>query len=229
MAIEAGNRHVNKLIENVEEVERLVHIHSQITTKGPGRKNDVQILHKSSIVLLVACWEAYVEDLINESLTAMLSESEDHTVFPESVLERVSSKNTGMKAWNLAGDGWKKAFRDNLNEVYAKTTGSLNTPKTEQVDTLFEKTLGLKSISTSWHWKARSVEQARTALDDLVTLRGEIAHRVKTAKNVQLAHVEDAKNLISRLAAKSHNRVCDHLEKRIGKSPWDTVRYEGTG
>jgi len=73
LAIEAINKHMNALIDNVNEVDRLSQIHGQITTKGPGYKHDVQVLHKSTIVLLVACWEAYVEYLAKEALEYMIS------------------------------------------------------------------------------------------------------------------------------------------------------------
>jgi hypothetical protein len=228
MPIEPKNKHYNALIDNVKEVDRLQEIHSQITTPGPGRKYDVQVLHKSAIVLLVACWEAYVEDLVAAILKEMIAAADDYTVFPKIVLERVGSQHSGPKAWDLAGDGWKQALKDNLKEVLAKTTGTLNTPRTEQVDELFNKTIGLSSPSSSWYWPGRSAKQAAKALDELITLRGSIAHRVSVARSVTLEDVRDARNLIRRLAAKTHNRVCGYLKERIGKSPWKTVKFKGT-
>lgn len=130
--------HMTALIENVKEVDRLRGIHSQITTKGPGRKHNVEVLHKSAIVLLVACWEAFIEDLAASGLEHMIAKGTDHKVFPASVLERVSSTHAGLRAWDLAGDGWKTALRSNMKAVLAKTTGALNTPKTAQVDELFD-------------------------------------------------------------------------------------------
>jgi hypothetical protein len=224
--MEAKNKHVNTLIENVGEVQRLQRIHSQITTKGPGRKHNVEVLHKSAIVLLVACWEAYVEDLAAASLDHMIATCKDHSAFPKYVLERIASNHSGLKAWNLAGDGWRKALKDNFTQILAKTTGTLNTPRTSQVDELFEKTIGLSDMSSSWHWKGRSTAQARKALDDLVTLRGSIAHRVTVARNVHLKDVREAQDLIRRLAAASHNRVCGFLVAQAGLAPWAPVMFQ---
>ncbi len=228
MAIETHNKHVNVLVDNLREVDRLQKIHFQITTRGPGRRHEVQVLHKSAIVLLVACWEAYVEDLVSAALEHMISVTKDHKIFPKEVLHLVALSHSGLKAWDLAGSGWKRALRGNLKHVLAKTTGKLNTPKTAQVDDLFNKVIGLKSISSKWHWRGRSAQQTTTALDTLVTLRGSIAHRVKTAQSVTLDRVRDSRSLVCRLAIKSHNRVCRFLESQLGKSPWGNVGFEKT-
>lgn len=228
MAIEKANKHVNGLIANIDEVDRLSDIHSQITTKGPGRKYNVEILHKSAIVLLVACWEAYVEDLVGAMLEHMVVKAKDHTVFPEYVLKRIGSDHSGLKAWDLAGAGWKKILRGNLQGVLSRTTGSLNTPKTEQVDALFKKAVGLSALSSSWYWPGRSVQQTTTMLDDLVTLRGSIAHRVKTAHSVKLKDVKDARSLVYRLSVKSHNRARAYLLNQLGESPWMKVAFGKT-
>jgi hypothetical protein len=228
MALPADVTHVRALIQNMIEVSRLLQIHSQITKPGPGRKHDVQILHKGAIVLLVACWEAYVEDLVKLSLEFMIAQSTTHEVFPVAVLERVASRNAGLNAWKLCGDGWKAALRDSLTEVLARTTGSLNTPKTAQVDELFKKALGIDSLSSHWRWKGRSVAQVTTALDDLVTLRGSIAHRVTASKSVRKKDVIEARHLISRLAARSSNQLRAFVRTQVGKHPWGHVSYLGT-
>lgn len=228
MAIEAKNKHVNALIANVKEVERLQSIHSQITTKGTGRKYNVEVLHKSAVVLLVACWEAYVEDLIGAALGHMIDSCKDHKAFPKYVLDRIASIYSGPKAWELAGDGWKKALHDNLTQVLSRTTGTLNTPKTAQVDELFHKAIGLQQLSSSWHWKGRSVAQVTEALDDLVTLRGSIAHRVSAARNVRLKDAKEARNFVFRLAVRSHNHTCTFLKAHVGSSPWLGVKFGAT-
>jgi len=96
---------IENMISNVSEVDRLVAIHNELTGGGPGRRFDVAILNKSGIVLLVACWEAYVEDLAADALDFMIQNAEDHTAFPTTVLERVASLNTGLSAWCIASLG----------------------------------------------------------------------------------------------------------------------------
>jgi hypothetical protein len=228
MAIQLANKHANRFLDNLKEVDRLTAIHGRLTTKGPGRKHDVEVLHKSAIVLLVACWEAFIEDLAAATLSWMILHSKDHSRFAEPVLERIGSKYSGMKVWDLAGDGWKQVLKDNYKEVLAKTTGTLNTPRSEQVDQLFEKTVGLTSLSNAWSWRGRSADQTRIALSDLVTLRGAIAHRVSASQHVRLADVRDARGLVCRLMVRSHNDVCRYLTKVFGSSPWQTLRFGST-
>ena len=228
MATSTDPDHMTNFISNVKEVDRLSAIHAAVTKKGPGRKHNVEVLHKSGIVLLIACWEAFVEDLATSALSFLVDSAKDHTKIPKDVLERIAGRLHGMKAWDLAGDGWRKSCRDHLKEVLARTTGVLNTPRTAQVDELFEKTLGLKALSSKWTWQGRTAKSCQTSLDSLVTLRGSIAHRVTAAQSVGKADVQDAREFISRLAVKSHNAVNYHLGRVLGSPPWEGFWYGET-
>lgn len=221
--------HVAQLLENLAEVEQLLDFHQAIAGATPGRKRNVEVLNKSAVVLVVACWEAYVEDLATNALGFMIDEAKSYSAFPDSVLERVSGKYQGPKAWALAGDGWKKALRDNFSEVLAKTTGALNTPRAAQVDDLLLRTIGLPNLSQSWFWTGRTHSSAVKALDKLITLRGSIAHRVQHSESVHKKTVVAAVELVSRLAAKSTNRVRAHVHAAVGKYPWNNVTYKNVG
>jgi len=166
--------------------------------------------------------------MIEATLDWMINHAKRHDVFPQPVLDRIAGTHQGPKAWNLAGDGWKQALRDNFKGVLARTTATLNTPRSEQIDTLFEKSTGLQKLSDTWHWKGRSAEQSRKALDDLITLRGSIAHRVSGTRRVYLNDVSDAKDLVCRLAVKSHNAVCVHVRRIFGATPWSLIKYGRT-
>lgn len=217
--------HIIQFEANIDEVRRLLNIHKQLAGDGPGRKVDVEVLNKSAIVLLVACWEACVEDMAAAGLDFMIRTASDHGVFPESVRTRVSSQKNGLKAWELAGDGWKQALRDNYQAVLKKTTGILNTPRAPEVDELFAKTIGLDDLSKSWQWKGRTRNSAVSGLDTLITLRGAIAHRVKHTHAVRKKDVVANSDLLHYLATKSSNRVMSHIEATVGKSPWGPVSF----
>jgi hypothetical protein len=167
-----------------------------------------------------------VEDLAANALQVIIDEAPDHTALPDSVLERVANRHPGKKAWQLAGTGWKTALKDNLKEVLSKTTGTLNTPRTQQVDDLFEKVLGISKLSSKWRWSGRTPSGSARDLDALVTLRGSIAHRVEATRTVRKKHVQDARHLIWRLAIKSHNAVNAYVASRVGPRPWQEYMYE---
>jgi hypothetical protein len=230
MAIPKGfPTHLHQFLENIQEVERLLAIHRGLTGRTPGRKVDVEVLNKSAIVLLVACWEAFVEDIASSALDFMISNARNHSAFPQNVLERVASKHSGPRAWDLAGDGWKTALRDNYASILAKTAGTLNTPRAAQVNDLFVKTIGLSDLSSCWYWKGRTNGSAVAALDRLITLRGAIAHRVRHSHAVQKRTVTANAHLVNFLAARSSNHVRDHVHGAVGRYPWIRVTYRNVG
>ena len=220
MAISDENKHTALLIDNVNEVRGLRKF------KPPTAGESKEVLYKSSIVLLVACWESFVEDLVSHSLEYMIEKCDAPTKFPPLVLERVSSSYNGSKMWALAGEGWRQVLKDNLKSVLGKTSGVFNTPKPSEVDELFKKVIGLENLSHAWHWEGMDQVKASNELNELVGLRGSIAHRVKPDKSVSLETVRAAEDLIYFLAVKSHNRAVAHLKKTVGSSPWKRITYK---
>ncbi len=229
MAVTLDVKHVDDLISNMREVARLLDIHSHIRAEGIKGRRDVQVLHKSAIVLVVACWEAYVEDLVNAGLAFCIENCRDPKSLPAALRTRVGGKYSGVNAWSLAGDGWKQALKDNLTEMLAKTTGAFNTPKSAQVDELFLKSLGISNLSSCWKWKGRSVARVCKVLDDLISLRGAIAHRVEATSSVTRADVLKARELVGFLSAKSSNHVRTEVHRQTGHYPWGRITYRKVG
>ena len=60
-------------------------IHTKIAGPTVGAKHNVEVLNKSAIVLLVACWEAYVEDLAGVSFRLLLRRAKRPDAFPSKV------------------------------------------------------------------------------------------------------------------------------------------------
>lgn len=224
--------HIKTLEENIAEVERLLEIHKGLAGDSPGRKYNVEVLNKSSIVLLVACWEALVEDLAEAAYTALLANAKDHTVFPFDVLTLASKPlkdaNDNREVWQLAGDGWKSVLESHKETVFKQYIGKLNTPKPKQVDGLFMSLLGISSISSHWHWRGMSAANATKALEDLIELRGSIAHRVKGAKPVTKVTVNRAMRLVYSLSVITSNCVLAFVHAKTKKRPWPRYRFGDT-
>lgn len=227
---------VQTLLENLRDIYRLQEIHEQLTGTSVGYKHGVEVLHKSGIVLLVACWEAYVEDLTALAFDVLLSNATAASTFPKRVLVRISKtvreSPDDMAPWTLADAGWRNVVTKYKNDIFERFIGRLNTPKPAQVNELFEAVIGISNITSCWHWKGMSATASQEKLTRLVKLRGEIAHRVGASTPVHKENVYDHLEFIQRLAAKTHNVVRRHIlditsQQRltIAGKEWDTVSY----
>lgn len=222
-------KHLDTLLSNLREVERLVEIHATIAGATVGAKHRVEVLNKSGIVLLVACWEAFVEDLAERSFQLLLRHAKCPDVFPSKVRTLSSKKlredKDERRVWELAGDGWRAVLQAYQDQVLEKYVGTFNTPKPKQIDQLFDSLLGVPSVSKKWSWHKCSPAQARKRLNKLITLRGAIAHRVSTPSSVHKRDVVNAAAFVNRLAVATHNRVNANLGERLGHSPWQRYEY----
>ena len=218
--------HIANVRANLAEVERLLDIHQTITGTGPVRRRTVQVLNKSAVLLLVATWEAYVEDLAILACRFVVENASDTTEVPERALVQTSRRLERDKRdnsiWRLSGDGWK-------NELLAQAeieASRLNSPSAENIDKLFENTLGLRHLSQNWYWAGGSRTSTINRLDKLIDIRGEIAHRVAVNDAVTKAYVRRSIALILRLGAVSSNRVHTYISNIVGKDPWRKYRHQ---
>ena len=181
--------------------------------------------------MLVACWEAFIEDLASAAFDVMLAHATLPTAFPADVLTRASSdlKNSqdNREVWKLAGDGWKAVLQAHSSEVLKDYVGKLNTPKPKQVDILFSTLIGLSSMSQGWHWKRMSSNAAVDKLNRLVELRGSIAHRVAAAESVHKTTVRDHLEFIYRISVKSSNCTRAFVHAQTKQRPWPRYHFRG--
>lgn len=203
--------------ENLQEVKNLLAIHSLTTGKSPGRRSpEIAVLNRSGIVLLVACWEAFVEDLADKTFSALLRGAPSPFYFPKSVQKLVAQSLRAdpkeLKLLNLAGDGWRSVFEQYKIEKNRGFIGGFNTPSAKNIDDLFAGLIGLPNLSKCWTWRTITPADARKRLTTLIKLRGDIAHRVKSRKTIHKSTVEQHLEFIQRLAEHSNYRVDRHLK-----------------
>lgn len=225
--------HIDNLKRNFEEVNRLLEIHVDISGSGPGRKRNVQVLNKSALILLLACWEAYIEDAAENCFEFMLNNASAPDVFPEHVLALAAKevkKAETQRIWGLSGDGWRDELTRHKDKILNKyiVKGSFNTPSSGNIDRLFAELVGLTSISSEWFWPSMTNERAKSKLEELIDLRGSIAHRVEASRTVYKKDVEFYKKFISRLAVITNNRAVALVYSRTGKRPWRRYRHGKT-
>jgi hypothetical protein len=223
------SRAIGNLVENLDDIRELMKYHKRITHGRTGRPHGVEVLNKSAVVLAIACWEAFVEDLAESAFRHLLSFTGDPNSMPSKVRAHLGQKlrndENPLTVWRLAGDGWRAELETHKTAVLADTIGKLNTPRPDQVDKLFEELTGFRNLSSQWRWHGMSNAQAKERLGGLVALRGAIAHRVSATSYVRKTEVVRSVGFIQRLAAISSNRMCDHLQTVTHLQPWIKVRY----
>lgn len=218
--------HIERLRSNVHEVKRLVAIHAQLTGTGPGRRHDVQVLNKSAVLLVVATWESFVESLVLTGATYLSENVEDISKLPPkpkaAIARRLEADKHEAAVWALAADGWKAQLCEEAKERIRR----LNTPTVANVDSVFFHCLGFSKLSSHWHWPGGTHESVLNRLNNLLSLRHEIAHGIEMSRSVTKRYVERSNDFVIRLAAISSNRVRGHLKKIAGEAPW-TVFVKG--
>ncbi len=209
-------------IENALQVLELLELHVEKNVDN-GTRHKHEILLKSCVVLLVACWESFIEDTAEKALDFMIKEVRAPSSLPKDlqkfIAATVKSDQDELKAWDLAGEGWKVVVKDHRKAMVQKYPGPFNTPRAGNIDSLYKSVLGLPDVSPCWSWKRMGNKAAKDKLSALVTLRGAIAHRVQTSEKVKRSLVDGyAKHLLC-LAIKTTNRVRVHVYSNCWEVP----------
>ncbi|MDK9720433.1 MAG: HEPN domain-containing protein [Rhodospirillales bacterium] len=201
--------------ENRKDVERLLEIHADVAGDGPGRKHGVEVLNKSAVVLICAIWEAYVEDLLSEALTHLTDKILDTNKLPKDLLNHIAKDikqdRHDLSPWKLAGDGWKKVLKDNLQVSINRHVGKWNTPKAAQITELYNQGMGIPDITSSWKRPRLAADKARKQLDNYVVLRGAIAHGATSSERVTKAIAQKFLNHVDELIGFMDGTVNQHV------------------
>jgi hypothetical protein len=123
-----------------------------------------EMLRKSYIVYLVATWQAFIESLVLDTISKLLAFDENETP-PQQVWAKFT-KNGRFSTPNM----------ENIDDFIGRATRIGGRP-------------GISSISDYWLWFGMSREQARIRLNNLLTLRHQLAH---TGKSALLPSFEEA-------------------------------------
>lgn len=210
--------------KNLCDIKRLMELHQQEGGTSPGRRYNLEVLNKSAIVLITAYWEAYCEDVAAEALKHIIKHAKTSDVLPKELKKAIAKEleedKNDIAVWKVADGKWKDYLQSRLEEWQEARNRKLNTPKTENIDALFMSAVGIGRVSKSWKWASMSVLQAKTKLDEFVTLRGSIAHRGKPSESVTKAKVQDYLNFIQKLATRTGGKVSSHVKSSTGKPLW---------
>ena len=166
--------HLSNLESNLSQVIILLEIPKTISKMRARlnihKRSRWEVLNKSAIVLLVACWESFIKDLASPAFDIMLNNASDPSVFPNKVLTLASRElrdgNDERRVWELAGSGWLDVLNQHRKKIINQYVGKFNTPKPEMIDELFMSLLGIKSISKNWTSQNISAETMSLKLNE---------------------------------------------------------------
>jgi len=212
------------LTNNLKDIDGLLELHVLKGGLKRGRRFGLEVVNKSAVVLLTAFWEAYCEDLAAEALEFLVKATKSADALPiglrQQVAKDIKAHPNEIEPWRLAGEGWREYLAVRLGDLRKKRNWDLMTPKSDNIDKLFQSVMGIERMSGNWSFSRLPAENVRKRLDDFVSLRGNIAHRGRHSKSVKKAEVEEYRKLITRLAARTGGVVNRTVRKATGKFMW---------
>ncbi|MBL0387910.1 hypothetical protein JJB07_14815 [Tumebacillus sp. ITR2] len=199
--------------KNIQDVQRILDTHSAMSGRG---RNALDHLTRSAILILAGSWEIYLEDVISESAAFLVNHLHSPRLLPTEVQKKLSSyvksgKDSHLKPLELAGNGW----RDVYLEMVEKEVSAVNTPKSHVINPLFEGLLGANELLNAWG--------DPKAIDDFVSYRGEIAHRVRSEDYVKVTEVRGYLDLIFEAARLTDNYLSDFTKDTLNHRAWRRV------
>jgi len=207
--------------KNAQDVERLLEIHADVGGDDKGRRFGLEVLNKSAIVLITAIWEAYCEDIAAEALEHLIKNVTSGSQLPKELKKKIvmdiKDDRNDLAMWDLADRGWQTRARARLAFLTEERNRRLNTPKSDQIDQLFEDAIGLSKVSDAWRWKGMSVARSKAKLNEYVILRGAIAHRGAAASGIKKYQVTDYFRHVRRLVSRTGGRVNSHVKSTTGR------------
>jgi hypothetical protein len=187
---------------------------------APGkRERRLGVLHRSSILLLTAAFEAYCEGILIASVGTLSKSIPMPANLPKELRKNVALQNGVAKdknelySWEFANTGWRE-----LTVGYSqKRVSALNTPNAGNLRILFCDLLGIEDITASW---GRRAEDARDTLDEWLEHRHGIAHGAEDTPVLVLADVTSYENFLRQTVSRTDKTVENHLTSLLGQSPW---------
>ncbi len=188
MPSNAFGGHLFRLLRDAAD---LIEASGQLPIGIPGRPLRVAALNRAIVVTCASAWEAYIEELVRESLNLL----------------RPAVPPLGL---------WPA-----LNATVRGQLARFNNPNTENIRMLLSDALGLQNIQTAWAWQNCTSEQAVQRLTEAMTLRHQIAHGVNPRPIVASNYSRQLPDFFHRLGRCTDRAVRDHLENVLGIiNPW---------
>lgn len=184
MPSNAYSRHLEVLLE---EADTLLE-----GRPGPGRgRRFWAAANRAVVVACVSAWEAYLEELLRESVAAV----------------RAVTRPAGAA--------------DLLTALAERAVDRFNTPNAANARALFADFLGLAELLAAWSWRGSAATRTRARLDAVLQLRHRVAHGVNPRPDVTGETADLLPAFFRRLGRATDAAVRGHLIDTLGvPNPW---------
>lgn len=210
--------------QNVQDIDKLLELHAAEGGDQPGRRYGLEVLNKSAIVLITSFWESYCEDIAEEALEVIVEHAPNADALPKQIKKVIAKtlkedKNE-LAIWGISDDKWRDVLRTNFVALKTERNKTFATPKSFNVNDLFESAVGLSNMSLNWKWEKMTTTQAAKKLDEFVSKRGDIAHRGSSTSTVKKSEVVAYLSLVKKLAAKTGGATKKHVKTITEQDLW---------
>lgn len=187
----ASNAFTGHLLPLLRDADHLDDACGQLPIGFPGRPLRVAALNRAIVVTCASAWEAYIEELVRESLDAL----------------RPAAAPLGL---------WPA-----LNASVRGQLGRFNNPNTENIRMLISDAVGLQDIQDNWTWQNCSSPQAVQRLAEAMKLRHQIAHGINPRPLVATIYSSQLPDFFRRLGICTDRAVREHFVNILSiNNPW---------
>jgi len=187
-----SHAYTDHLLVLLRDATELHDAHSQLRTGQVGRQWGLGALNRAVVVMCVSAWEAYIEEVVRESI-------ETFRPTPPAV----------MSTWQ------------SLNASVRGQLGRFNTPNPDNVRMLISDAIGLPNVCDSWIWQNCDAQHARQLLSEALTFRHQIAHGVNPRPTIHNQYSSRLPGFFNRLGLCTDNAIRGHLVNALAvANPW---------
>ncbi len=186
-----SNAYSDRLVPLLRDAEELNDAYTQLHGIATLQRFATAALNRAAVVMCISAWEAYIEELVRESLQVL------HMPMPHPGLVQALDK----------------LLRGNLDRF--------NTPSAGNVQSLLHQTIGVADIRRSWYWPGKTMTQASSDLGQALNLRHQIAHGTHPRPVVHNHYTSQLPDFFRRLGRRTDSAVRNHLVNHHGiPVPW---------
>jgi len=188
MPSQAHDQYLLPLLADANEIQVA---HLGLRTGAVGRQWGIGSLNRAAVVMCISAWEAYVEELVKESVESFRPTAAANTL-------------------------WQSINADARSQV-----GRFNNPNVENVRKIFADTIGLQDVTAAWQWQNTTAQTARDRLTEAIKFRHQVAHGVSPRPTIHNQYASRLPAFFGNLGLRTDHAVRHYLVATLQvQNPW---------